>query len=210
MARSEDRLSKIANEVKAAQTSADAKVIYRTADAGNPDSLTATLDWCASQFNGKLDVLNYNAARVADSLITEVSPEMLNLDFQVSAVGTLVAGKWFTKNANTENVLKGEWPLFLVTGGTLDTEPQVAFSSLSAAKAASQTISRLFAKVLPQASQVVVGMPLIRARIADPSSGGYTEGYHPDTIIQTVFKPFFEDRQKLQDGSSNWTVERVL
>jgi hypothetical protein len=33
--------------VKAAQTSPDAKVVYRTADAGNPDSLTAALDWCA-------------------------------------------------------------------------------------------------------------------------------------------------------------------
>ncbi|GKZ16500.1 hypothetical protein AbraIFM66951_000272 [Aspergillus brasiliensis] len=210
VSRSEKSLSKIADEVKAAQTNADAKVIYRTADAGDPDSLTSTLDWCAQQFGGKLDALNYNAAHVAASHITEVTPEMLKLDFQVSAVGTLVAGQWFTRHANTDRVSNGEWPLFLVTGGTLDKEPQMAFSSLCAAKAASQTLSRLFAQALPQAAQIVVGMPLIRARIADPETGGYTEGYHPDTIIQRVFKPFFQDREKLQGGLDNWTVERVI
>ncbi|KAI9043915.1 NAD(P)-binding protein [Aspergillus affinis] len=210
VSRSEGSLSKIADEVKAAQTSTDAKVIYRTADAGNSESLTAALDWCAQQFGGTLDVLNYNAAHVAESHITEVTPEMLELDFRVSAIGTLVAGQWFMRNANTDRVTKGEWPLFLVTGGTLDKEPQIFFSSLCAAKAASQTLSRLFAQALPQASKVVVGMPLIKATIADPKSGGYTEGYHPDTIIQTVFKPFFEDREKLQDGVENWTVERVI
>jgi NAD(P)-dependent dehydrogenase (short-subunit alcohol dehydrogenase family) len=210
VSRSENSLSKISDEVKAAQTSADAKVIYRTADAGNPDSLTAALDWCAQQLGGKLDVLNYNAAHVAESHITEVTPEMLELDLRVSALGTLVAGQWFTRNANTDHVPKGELPLFLVTGGILDKEPQVAFSSLSAAKAASQTLSRLFAQALPQASQIVVGMPLIKGRIADSETGGFTEGYHPDSIIQKVFKPFFEDREKLQDGVYNWTVERVL
>ncbi|KAL4928140.1 NAD(P)-binding protein [Aspergillus undulatus] len=200
VSRTESSLSTIADEVKAAQT-----------NAGNPDSLTAAaLDWCTQQLGGKLDVLNYNAARVADSHITTVSPEMLELDFRVSAVGILVAGQWFTRNANTDRVSQGEWPLFLVTGGTLDREPQMVFSSLCAAKAASQTLSRLFAQALPQASRVVVGMPLIRARIADPESGGYTEGYHPDTIIQTVFRPFFEEREKLQDGVGKWTVERVI
>ncbi|KAH8433424.1 uncharacterized protein LDX57_011058 [Aspergillus melleus] len=209
VSRSENNLSKIADEVKAAQTSTDAKVIYRTADAGNPESLTAALDWCTQQFGGKLDVLNYNAAHVAESHITELTPEMLELDFRVSAIGTLVAGQWFMRNANTDHVSKGEWPLFLVTGGVLDKEPQMVFSSLSAVKAASQTLSRLFAQALPQASQILVGMPLIKAAIIDPN-GGYTEGYHPDTIIQTVFRPFFEDRQKLQRGVDNWTVERVL
>ncbi|OJJ71763.1 hypothetical protein ASPBRDRAFT_43142 [Aspergillus brasiliensis CBS 101740] len=210
VSRSEKSLSKITEEVKAAQTNADAKVIYRTADAGDPDSLTSTLDWCAQQLGGKLDVLHYNAAHVAEPHITEVTPERLNLDFQVSAVGTLVAGQWFTRHANTDRVSHGEWPLFLVTGGTLDKEPQMAVSSLCAAKAASQTLSRLFAQALPQAAQIVVGMPLIRASIVDPETGGYTEGYHPDTIIQTVFKPFFEDREKLQGGLDNWTVERVI
>lgn len=210
ISRSEKNLSNIADEVKAAQKSANAKVIYRTADAGNPDSLTSALDWCAQQFGGKLDVLNYNAAHVAQSHITEVTPERLNLDLQVSAVGTLVAGQWFTRNANTDRVSKGEWPLFLVTGGTLDKEPQVVVSSLCAAKAASQTLSRLFAQALPQEAQIVVGMPLIRASVVNPETGGYTEGYHPDNIIQTVFRPFFELREKLQDGLDNWTVERVI
>lgn len=210
VSRSENSLSRIAREVQAAQTNVEAKVVYRTADAGNIDSLTTALDWCAQQFGGKLDVLNYNAARVADSHITEVIPEMLELDFRISAVGTLVAGQWFTRHANTDRVPQGEWPLFLVTGGTLDREPQIACSSLCAAKAASQTLSRLFAVDLPRSAQVVVGMPLIKARITDPDTGDYTEGYHPDTIIQTVFRPFFEDREKLQSEAGNWTVERVI
>lgn len=210
VSRSENSLSRIANEVQAAQTNNEAKVIYRTADAGNADSLTTALDWCTQQLGHKLDVLNYNAAHVSESRITEVTPQMLELDFRVSAVGTLVAGQWFARNANTARVSQGEWPLFLVTGGTLDKEPQMVFSSLCAAKAASQTLSRLFAQALPLASQVVVGMPLIRARIADPETGGYTEGYHPDAIIQAVFRPFFEDREKLQGGVDHWRVERVL
>lgn len=210
ISRSENTLSRIADEVKVAQTKADAKVIYRTADAGNPNSLTTALDWCSQQFDGKVDVLNYNAARVTASHITDLTTEVLELDLQVSAVGTLVAGQWFSRNANSGNVSNGEWPLFLVTGGTLDTEPQLAVSSLSVAKAASQTLSRLFAKALPQSHRIVVGMPLIRASIADPETGGYTEGYHPDTIIQKVFKPFFEDRENLKSGVDKWTVERVL
>lgn len=210
ISRLEKSLSKITEEVKASQTNADAKVIYHTANAGDVESLTAALNWCNQEFGGKIDVLNYNAAHVADSHITDVTPEMLEVDFRVSAIGTLVAGQWFSKNANTDRVSMGEWPLFLVTGGTLDKEPQMAFASLCAAKAASQTLSRLFSQSLPRDSKVVVGMPLIRARIADPDTGGYTEGYHPDTIIQKVFKPFFEDREKLQDGVESWIVERVL
>ncbi|KAJ5764509.1 hypothetical protein N7533_003190 [Penicillium manginii] len=210
VSRSENSLSKIADEVKAARTSADAKVIYRTADAGNPSSLTTALDWCALQFDGKVDVLNYNAAHVAESHVSELSIEMLELDLRVSAIGTLVAGQWFTRNANSDYISNGEWPLFLVTGGVLDKEPQVTFSSLSASKAASQTLSRLFAQTLPEASHIVVGMPLIKARIDDPETGGYAEGYNPDTIIQKVFRPFFEDREKLQNGVENWTVERVI
>ncbi|KAK1139205.1 hypothetical protein N8T08_001200 [Aspergillus melleus] len=176
VSRSETSLSKIADEVKASQTSTEAKVIYRTADAGNPESLTAALDWCAQPFSGKLDVLNYNAAHVAESHITELTPEMLELDFRVSAIGTLVAGQWFMRNANTDRVSKGEWPLLLVTGGVLDKEPQMAFSSLRAVKAASQTISRLFAQALPQDSQILVGMPLIKAAIVDPKGGGERRG----------------------------------
>lgn len=210
VSRSENSLSKIADEIKAAQTSADAKVIYRTGDAGNTSSLTAALDWCAQQFNGKVDVLNYNAAHVAGSHVSELSIEMLESDFRVSAIGTLVAGQWFTRNANSDHVSNGEWPLFLVTGGVLDKEPQLIFSSLSTVKAASQTLSRLFAQALPQTSHIVVGMPLIKARIDDPETGGYAEGYHPDTIIQKVFRPFFEDREKLKNGVDNWTVERVI
>jgi hypothetical protein len=48
----------------------------------------------------------------------------------------------------------GEWPRFLLTDGTVDKEPQIDFSSLCAAKVASQTLNRLFAQALPQASRL--------------------------------------------------------
>ena len=49
-----------------------------------------------------------------------VKPETMEADFKTSAIGTLVAGQWFAKNANTSRVKEGEYPLLLVTGGELD------------------------------------------------------------------------------------------
>lgn len=48
-----------------------------------------------------------------------VKPETLEADFKISAIGTLVAGQWFGRNANTSRVDQGEYPLLLVTGGVL-------------------------------------------------------------------------------------------
>jgi hypothetical protein len=54
-----------------------------------------------------------------DDLMT-VKPETVEADFKTSAIGTLVTGQWFAKNANTSRVKQGEYPLLLVTGGELD------------------------------------------------------------------------------------------
>jgi hypothetical protein len=54
----------------------------------------------------------------ADDLMT-VRPQTLEADFKTAAIGTLVAGQWFAKNANISNVNQGEYPLLLVTGGVL-------------------------------------------------------------------------------------------
>lgn len=107
-----------------------------------------------------------------------------------------MAGQWFTKNARLDYVPKGEYPLFLVTGGIIDKDPQLVFSSLSAAKAASQTLIRLFAQTLPESFNIMVSMPLVSGRITDPSTGEYVDGFWPDDTIQKLFKPFFEDREK--------------
>ena len=45
--------------------------------------------------------------------------ETLEADFKTAAIGTLLAGQWFAKNANTSRVDQGEYPLLLVTGGVL-------------------------------------------------------------------------------------------
>jgi hypothetical protein len=53
-----------------------------------------------------------------DDLMT-VKPETVEADFKTAAIGTLVAARWFAKNANTSRVKQGEYPLLLVTGGLL-------------------------------------------------------------------------------------------
>ncbi|KAJ5664129.1 hypothetical protein N7507_004860 [Penicillium longicatenatum] len=176
ISRSEENLSKIATEIKNAQTSPDAKVVYKTGDTSDPSSLKTALDWCVEQFQCKLDVLNYNAAHVSETNIMDLSPEALDLDFKIAAVGTLVAGQWFTQNARLDRVAHGEYPMFLVTGGLLDKNPPPMFASLSVSKSASQNVSRLFAQSLPERYSILVGMPLI---------GGTVIGSATD-IVQTV------------------------
>jgi hypothetical protein len=67
----------------------------------------------------RLEVANAHTGESgADDLMT-VRPETLEADFKTAAIGTLVAGQWFEKNANTSNVNQGEYPLLLVTGGVL-------------------------------------------------------------------------------------------
>ncbi len=210
VSRSEKNLSAIAEEVRHAQNGKGGKVVYRAADASDPATLKATLDWCSQELGGKLDVLSYNAARVAVSRVTELTVDELVQDFSVSAVGTLVAGQWFADgNANVDRIAEGEWPLLLVTGGGLDKEPVPVLASLSTVKAASQTISRLFAQDLPEKSNILVGMPLITGRVVSPGESEYHPKFDADKIISEVFKPFFEDREKRRDGSAGWTVERV-
>ena len=60
-----------------------------------------------------------------DDLMT-VKPETVEADFKTAAIGTLTAGRWFAKNANTSRVKQGEYPLLLVTGGVLH---QVSWAS---------------------------------------------------------------------------------
>ncbi|KAE8374825.1 hypothetical protein BDV26DRAFT_32006 [Aspergillus bertholletiae] len=210
VSRSERNLSAIAAEVRQAQNGKGGKVIYRAADAGEPTILRATLDWCAQELGGKLDVLSYNAARVALSSVTELTPDELEQDFKVAAVGTLVAGQWFADgNANIDRIAEGEWPVFLVTGGVLDKEPVPALASLSTVKAASQTLSRVFAQELPDKAHILVGMPLITGRVVSPRESEYSPTFDADHIVRTVFRPFFEDRVGRRGGKAGWTVERV-
>ncbi|PYH40419.1 NAD(P)-binding protein [Aspergillus saccharolyticus JOP 1030-1] len=212
ISRTETSLASIAEEVRyAAPAQNTIKIVHRAADAGDPASLTCALDWCLQQLGGTLDVLSYNAARVSNSSITELTPEELELDLRVSAIGTLVAGQWFRAHARVESVADGEWPLYLVTGGVLDKHPDPSVASLSIAKAASQTVSRIFAQVLPEGeARILVGMPLVAGRTVDPVSGEYFEQYRPDKIVQALFRPFFEERERRQNGLEGWTVERQL
>lgn len=68
------------------------KVLVHTGDASIPSSLTEALNWAADQVGGKVDVVCYNAARVAPSPILDLKPETLVQDFNITATGTLVAG----------------------------------------------------------------------------------------------------------------------
>lgn len=140
----------------------------------------------------------------------DLTPETLESDFKVSAVGTLVAGQWFAQNARADRVAHGEYPVFIVTGGLLDRKSVPFFSSLSISKYASQNVSRLFAQRLPERHSILVGMPLVGGTVTGSATGSFEGGFHPEDIIQKLFKPFIEDRENLQDGSWSWTVERIM
>ena len=116
ISRSQTRLESLAFELE--KQHPDGKIATFAGDAGDAMALTRALDDAKSAL-GPIDVLCYNAARVGPDDLLTVSPEVLAQDFQVSAVGTLVAGQWFAKNANTSRVSHGEYPLLLVTGGVL-------------------------------------------------------------------------------------------
>lgn len=53
-------------------------------------------------------------------------------------------------------------------------------------------------------------MPLVRGTVTGSATGKFEGCVHPDDIIQQLFKPFFEDRENLQNGIESWTVERIM
>ena len=143
----------------------------------------------------------------SDDLMTMKS-EVLETDFKISAVGTLVAGQWFAQNANRSKVASGEYPLLLVTGGLLHKQPFPSYASLSTVKSASQNLVTNFAQVLPKAYEVQVGQPLIEEPIIPKESGGYQTKSDPDVIVEKLFVPYFEDRMHV--GRVEWKSERIL
>lgn len=211
ISRSEEKLHKYATEIQ--NTHPDCpRVLTRSADASIPSSLLSALDWAADQLGGKVDVLCYNAAGVAESPLMTISPEALEQDFKISAVGTLLAGQWFTKHANLDHTSDGEFPLFLVPGGTLNKNPLPSYASLSAAKSASQNLTLQFSQVLPEQYQILVGAPLVVEPIIPQEGGGWATRSDPEIIIDKVFKPFFKEREKIKKGNTgfkDWASERI-
>lgn len=136
-------------------------MLTRTADASDPSSLLSALDWAASQLDGKVDVLCYNAAVVGAADLMSLTPEVLTADFRITAVGLLFAGQWFSKHANKDHIPTGEYPLLLVPGGVLDKNPMPSYSSLSATKSASQDLTDQFSQVLTSGHNISVGQPLV-------------------------------------------------
>ena len=202
------------------------EVFTCTADAGDPTSLTNALNDLKQQLGGKLDVLVYNAAHVRPSDLLTLDQKTLEQDFKTSALGTLTAGQWFSANANANAFTTEERPLLLITGGVLDRNPNKDYASLSAAKAASQAIAVMFSKVLPEKFGILVGTPLIVEPIipksgggggvgaggAGGAGGGYETKSDPDVIVQEIFRPYFEGRERFGNGrgGQEWVVERVF
>ncbi|KAF2152773.1 NAD(P)-binding protein [Myriangium duriaei CBS 260.36] len=200
ISRSQSGLDKLASELKSKHNAT--KVVTHSADAGDAASLSKALDSVNEQLGRNVDALIYNAARVGPNDLLELTPDILEQDFKTAAVGTLVAGQWFSKHANTKH-----HPLLIITGGTLDREPNADYSSLSAAKAASQSISVMFSKVLPEKHGIRVGTPLIvEPIIPDGDKGGFVTKSDPAVIVEKIFKPFFDDRAK---DLKDWIVERI-
>src|ERR1700733_1244725 len=142
LSRSQDKLDALTKALK--DKHPDVTVVTHAVDAGDVNAFLHALSETKAELSS-VDVLCYNAARVGelfeevhdcsrierignlgmDDLMT-VKPETVEADFKTAAIGTLIAGRWFAKNANTSRVKQGEYPLLLVTGGVL---PQVSWAS---------------------------------------------------------------------------------
>ncbi|OBT71222.1 hypothetical protein VF21_09890 [Pseudogymnoascus sp. 05NY08] len=187
-------------------------VLTRTADASDPANLLAALDWAASQLDGKVDVLCYNAAIAEATDLMSLTPEVLINDFKIAATGLLVAGQWFPKHANKDHISTGEYPLLLVTGGVLDKNPMPTYSSLSATKAASQNLTDQFSQVLTSEHSILVGQPLVVQPIIPNKEGGWLTKSDPEVIVKEVFQPFLEAREAMGvngEGIKGWIRDRV-
>ncbi|KFY27867.1 hypothetical protein V493_03257 [Pseudogymnoascus sp. VKM F-4281 (FW-2241)] len=211
ISRTEEKLQVYAAETAKLYPTAP-PILTRTADASDPSSILPALDWAASQLNGKVDVLCYNAAVVRPTDLMSLTPEVLTADFKIAAVGLLVAGQWFPKYANKDNIPAGEYPLLLVPGGVLDKNPMPSYSSLSATKSASQNLVDQFSQVLPKEHGILVGQPLVVQPIIPTQEGGWLTKSDPDVIVKEVFQPFFEAREAIQvngDEIVGWIRDRV-
>ncbi|KAF7507059.1 hypothetical protein GJ744_010987 [Endocarpon pusillum] len=206
LSRSENSLRALAEELNK-QKAENAKIVVKAVDAGDAGALLQALEASKKEL-GSVDVVCYNAARVGYDDLMTVKHEVLEADFKVSAVGTLVTGQWFAENANTSKVGDGEYPLLLVTGGLLHQHPMPSMASLSAVKSASQSIATNFSQVLPEKYQVQVGQPLIEQAIIPDGKGGYQTKSDPDVIVDKIFMPYFEDRMKVGQ-LKEWKLERV-
>ncbi|KAG4028335.1 hypothetical protein MFRU_022g00550 [Monilinia fructicola] len=179
------------------------KVLVHTGDASIPSSLTEALNWAAEQVGGKVDVVCYNAARVAPSPLLELQPETLVQDFNITATGTLVAGQWFMNHANTSHLDEGEHPLFLVPGGMLDRYPDPNISALCATKSASQCLVKMFQMVMKEKG-ILVGAPIVGGEVVKEGK------MSPGPIVDGAFRPFFEAREKYHNGKGvEWVLEKI-
>ncbi|KFY39699.1 hypothetical protein V494_03876 [Pseudogymnoascus sp. VKM F-4513 (FW-928)] len=187
-------------------------VLTHTADASDPANLLIALDWAAAQLGGKVDVLCYNAAAVGPTDLMSVTPDILTDDFKIAAVGLLVAGQWFPKHANTDHIPAGEYPLFLITGSELNKKPWPTYSSLSAAKAASQNLTDQFSQILTKEHRILVGQPLVVQPIIPSQEGGWLTKSDPEVIVKEIFRPFLERREAIGvdgNGIHEWIRDRV-
>jgi len=207
ISRSQGKLEALTKELQELKQS-NAKVVTHEVDVGDSNGFLQALDTSKNEL-GSVDVLCYNAARVGPDDLMTVKTEVLEADFKTCAIGTLVAGQWFAKNADTSKVSKGEYPLLLVTGGVLHKQPYPSYASLSTVKSASQNLATNFAQVLPKEFNVQVGQPLVVQPIIPKEGGGYQTKSDPDAIVDTVFMPYFEDRMKI-GKDTEWKAERVF
>lgn len=116
-----------------------------------------------------------------------LTPEVLTSDFKIAAVGPLVAGQWFPKHPNKDHIPTGEYPLLLVRGGFLDKNPMPSYSSLSAAKSASQNLTDQFSQVLTNENNILVGQPFVVQPITPSQEGRWFTKSDPEVIVKEVF-----------------------
>ncbi|KAF7881364.1 uncharacterized protein EAF01_011875 [Botrytis porri] len=155
ISRNHSSLLSLASEINDLNPKAP-QVLVHPGDASIPSSLHKALDWAAEQVGGKVDVLCYNAAHVAPSPILELKPEVLTQDFNITAMGTLVAGQCLVKMFEQVMVPKG----------------------------------------------ILVGAPIVGGEVVKEGK------MSPDRIVDGVFRPFLEERERYKGNEGKWVLER--
>ena len=165
VARGEDGLSELGSALR----DAGVRCEWRTADAGDPTSLTTAITSLTGEL-GPVDVLLYNVSVGRQSAVPELTPEDLLADLAAGAVGLQTAVR-----AVLPGMRQRGSGTVLVTGGGSADRPIPSMATLGVQKAALRALVEVHAKSLAPEG-IHVATATIRGLV------GEERQIHPDRI----------------------------
>lgn len=185
LARREDALNELADELRAAGVTVDTA----TADAADPHRYRKILQDLADRITP--DVVIYNAALIATDNVLTADLDYLESAYAVDALGAISTAQVFTPAMRRAG--RGT---FLATGGYIGVDPQPAYATLSLGKAGLRAAVTLMhqelkadgvhAATVTIAGAIAPGTPLDPDRIAGTYWSLHTQPA-PDWTAETYF-----------------------